>query len=86
MRFTVVWSPSASQDLADIWIRAGDRNAVARAADALDNALARDPSIQGESRQPGVRVTFAEPLGINFEVNHADRQVRVLAVWRIDRR
>jgi hypothetical protein len=72
--------------LADIWIRADDRNAVAQAADALDNALARDPSTQGESRQPGVRVTFAEPLGINFEVNHDDRQVRVLAVWRIVRR
>ena len=79
-------SPAAEEDLAEIWIRANNRNAVALAVNQLDTALARDPEDQGESRQEGIRVTFAGPLGVNFEVNLDDRQVRVLAVWRTDRR
>jgi plasmid stabilization system protein ParE len=86
MKYTVVWKPAAERHLAEIWMRADDRDAVARAADELDAALARNADQQGESREDGVRVTFAAPLGINFEVNVADRQARVLAVWRTDRR
>jgi plasmid stabilization system protein ParE len=86
MRFTVVWSPDAESDLADIWIHADDRDAVSRASNELDRALAHDPNDQGESREEGVRITFAGPLGINFEVNAADRQARVIAVWRTRRR
>jgi hypothetical protein len=86
MKYTVVWKPAAERHLMEIWMRADDRDAVARAADGLDAALARDADQQGESREDGVRVTFATPLGIDFEVSPADRQVRVLAVWRTDRR
>ena len=85
MRFTVVWSPAAEQDLTEIWLRADNRNAVTAAVHQLETEIARDPDEQGESRQPGIRVTFADPLGINFEIGPADRQVRVLAVWRTDR-
>jgi hypothetical protein len=81
MRFTVVWSPAAEADLVEIWIRADDRSAVTLAVKQLDNALANDPHDQGESRQEGIRVTFAKPLGLNFEVSLDDRLVRVLAVW-----
>jgi plasmid stabilization system protein ParE len=86
MKYTVVWKPAAERHLMEIWMRADDRDAVARAADELDAALARNARVLGESREEGVRVTFAEPLGINFEVSSADSQVRVLAVWRTDRR
>jgi plasmid stabilization system protein ParE len=86
MKYTVVWKPAAERHLMEIWMRADDRDAVARAADALDAALARNAEQQGESREEGVRVTFVSPLGINFEVNAPDRHVRVLAVWRTDRR
>jgi plasmid stabilization system protein ParE len=86
MKYTVVWKPAAERHLMEIWMRADDREAVARAADELDAALASNPDRQGESREEGVRVTFAAPLGINFEVNAADLHVRVLAIWRTDRR
>jgi hypothetical protein len=82
MRFTVVWKPAAERHLTEIWLSAPDREAVARACNELDRALSRDPNDQGESREEGVRVTFAGPLGINFEVNEVDRQARVIAVWR----
>ncbi len=86
MKYTVVWKPAAERHLMEIWMRADNRDAIARAADNLDASLAHDPDEQGESREEGVRVTFVAPLGINFEIAASDRQVRVLAVWRTDRR
>ncbi|MEX2139528.1 MAG: hypothetical protein WD894_09725 [Pirellulales bacterium] len=72
MKYTVVWKPAAERHLMEIWMRASDRDAVARAADDLDAALTHNADQQGESREEGVRVTFAAPLGINFEVSAAD--------------
>jgi plasmid stabilization system protein ParE len=85
MKFTVVWKPAAERHLMEIWMCASDRNAVAKAADALDATLAVNADQQGESREEGTRVTFIEPLGVDFEVSVDDRKVQVLAVWRTDR-
>jgi hypothetical protein len=85
MKFTVVWKPAAERHLMEIWMRADDRDAVTKAADAIDAALARNADRQGESREEETRVTFFAPLGIDFEVSLDDRQVRVLSVWRTDR-
>ena len=86
MKFTVVWKPAAERHLMEIWMLAADRDAVAKAADALDAMLAFNADQKGESREEGTRVTFVAPLGIDFEVSVDDRQVRVLSVWRTDRR
>lgn len=86
MKYTVVWKPAAERHLMEIWMRADDRDVVSRAANELDAGLAYDADHQGESREEGIRVTFAGPLGIYFEVDDADRQVRVLAVWTTTRR
>jgi hypothetical protein len=45
----VLWRPVAEQRLAAIWTSASDRNAVARAAHAIDEALRADPERVGES-------------------------------------
>jgi hypothetical protein len=38
MKYTVVWLPPALNRLADIWNRAGDRQAVSRAATGSTNS------------------------------------------------
>ena len=86
MKYTVVWKPAAERLLMEIWMRAKDRDAVAQAADSLDVVLSTNAEQQGESRDEGIRVTFSAPLGIYYEASAADRQARVLAVWRTDRR
>jgi plasmid stabilization system protein ParE len=43
MIFTVVWIPKAEAMLARIWNAAKDRNAVAKAADRIDELLKRNP-------------------------------------------
>ncbi len=80
MKYTVVWQPTAERMLADIWNRAADRNAVAAAADRVDDLLARDPLALGESRDGPYRIVFETPLAIDFEVQATDRRVQVLRV------
>jgi hypothetical protein len=82
MRYTVLWRPVAEQRLAEIWIAAADRDAVARAADSIDALLARDPLTRGESRGGNSWVLLVDPLGVYFNVEVDDRRVWVFDVWR----
>ena len=43
MRFTVVWTRAALNQLANIWMAAPDRQAVADATNQIDATLAVDP-------------------------------------------
>jgi plasmid stabilization system protein ParE len=83
MTYTVVWTPTAERDLAEMWLNAVDRNAVASAANTIDVVLRDDPLSQGESRIESTRIMFVRPLGIDFDVVRDDRTVYVLAVWFI---
>lgn len=84
MKYTVVWEPSAEQDLATIWMRARDKQAVRAAADQIDTELERDPLQAGESREGNNRIFFFPPLAVSFDVDTARRRVLVLAVWRTE--
>lgn len=82
MRYTVIWQPAAEQELANLWMNAEDRQAIAEAADEIDDLLHNDAHELGESKTGWTRRTFIPPLGVAFEVRQADRMVLVLAVWR----
>jgi hypothetical protein len=81
MSYTVVWLPPAEQDLADLWIQAGDRNAVTAAADEIDHRLKYDPLGEGEARAGQTRILFVPPLAVLYDVSEPDRLVTVWAVW-----
>ena len=80
MRLTVTWHPSASDELAEIWLGATDRAAVTEAAATVDRLLAEDPQTKGEEFY-GDRLLVVSPLAITFSVNETDRIVQVLQVW-----
>ncbi len=81
MNYTVVWKPAAHAELAEIWTSAQDRQAVADAANQIDQLLKTDPRQQGESRSGTMRIVFVEPIGIIFDVNEGDRLVSIAHVW-----
>jgi len=81
MRFTVVWTPAAEQDLAALWLDAQNQNTIASAADTIDRLLAREPESVGELRFDTVRTLAIPPLGVDYEVVDEDRMVYVLSVW-----
>jgi hypothetical protein len=81
MRYTVLWTPAAEQNLAAVWVDADDRNALTSAANTIDRLLAIDPESRGELRFDTVRTFSVPPLGVDFEIVEQDRVVWVLSVW-----
>jgi len=86
MKFTVLWAPRAESALAQLWTSAPDRNAVALAADTIDNLLRDNPLSVGESRPDNRRIIFVLPLAVTYTVSELDRTVKVLKVWRPGKR
>lgn len=86
MNYTVTWKPSAKDRLAEIWMAAPDRFAVAGAANAIDRLLGVDPLRHGESRSGTCRILVVEPLAVVYDAHELDRLVEVLSVRHVPRR
>jgi len=82
MRFTVTYNASAQDELAAIWNDAGDRQAVADAANVIDRELAQDAHQKGEEYE-GNRLFGHFPLVVAYAVSIDDRLVTVLRVVRL---
>jgi hypothetical protein len=80
MRFKVIWSQRAQDQLALLWLNATDRNAVTAAQHQVDQLLRVDPDQQGISFF-GSRLLLVAPLHVLFTINTADMQVEVYDVW-----
>jgi len=78
--FTVIWRPSALNDLATAWVSSGDRRMVTEAAERVDRLLSQKPGDQGESRPLNRRIMFERPLVVTYEILEADRTVVILGV------
>jgi hypothetical protein len=64
MNYTVIWPRRALDELTNIWMTAGDREAVTVASAQIDRLLRASPLEQGESREDNTRVLFIRPLGV----------------------
>jgi hypothetical protein len=83
MSYAVIWSLPAEHQFTQLWLASRLRFAITRAADLIDVALTRDPNDCGESREGTGRVMHVWPLGVSFEVDDAQHEVRVFSVWQI---
>jgi plasmid stabilization system protein ParE len=82
VKFTVLWSFAALNELAEIWLKASDRQAVTDAAQAIDKLLEADPMEVGESRAGGRRILINSPLVVIFNVSVESGTVVVARVRR----
>jgi plasmid stabilization system protein ParE len=80
VKFTVIWSFAALNELAEIWLRASDRQAITDAAEAIDQLLEADPIVVGESRDGGRRILINPPLVVIFNVSVESGAVVVVRV------
>jgi len=80
MRYTVIWTPDALDQLADVWLRATNRNAVTRAAYQIDQILRDDPDSKGVDFY-GDRLLVVTPLQVIFVTRPDDRLAEVQQVW-----
>jgi plasmid stabilization system protein ParE len=84
MKWTVLYRPSAQNQLANIWLSTPDQQLVADAADEIDRLLASNPMDVGESRGGNTRIIIERPLTVLYDVYPDDALVEVFAVfyWR----
>lgn len=81
MRYTVIWTPTALSELADLWNNASDRQAITAAADRIERRLRRSPETAGKPHGED-RYLVYPPLAARFSINPDDSQVKVTQVWR----
>ena len=67
--YRVDWIPHARTLLAAAWLIASNRNAVTRAQDAVDKALASDPRGLGKELSEGLWRIARYPLVAYYEID-----------------
>jgi hypothetical protein len=80
MRFTVIWSLIALDQLTELWLSTTDQNAVTAAQHQIDQLLLVDPDTQGVPFF-GDRLLTVLPLRAVFSINTMDMQAVVEQVW-----
>jgi plasmid stabilization system protein ParE len=75
--FTVEWTRTAENELADIWNNATDRRAVSIAQDRIDRLLGASPLTYGSDVAEGLRRLTVAPLTVYYSVHPTDRKVEV---------
>ena len=83
MRYTVIWTSLALNELAEVWTESTHRDAVTLASRVLDERLERDPLNEGESRNGPNRISFEHPLRVEFRVFPDRLLVEVLSLGDI---
>ena len=85
MKYTVTFSAFAESQLATIWLRARNQQAVADASDHMESMLRKDPENVGVARVDGRRAIAKPPLGFTYEIHAEDRRVIVVSVRYLPR-
>jgi hypothetical protein len=80
MKYTVVSTPLADLQLAEIWLQALDRQQVADASNEIHTMLRNDPEHTGRVRASGRRVVILKPLEATFEVKALDKLVTIVSI------
>jgi hypothetical protein len=84
-RYTVVWVQSATDDLAEFWLRAAEKQAITDSADLADKFLAFDPAAKSDFLSEDLRGVTVGLLRQYFKIHEEDRKVEILYVKRIVR-
>jgi hypothetical protein len=80
MTYTVTYTPFAEYQLADIWLRAKNRQQVTDAADQIEAMLRSNAEGVGRLRPDGLHSVIKPPLGYTFEVMPDDCMVKVVSI------
>lgn len=81
MNYDVIWSATAENQLAQLWMDESLRPLLARATSAIDARLGRNAHDVGESREGNQRIEFELPFAVIFECDTASRRAKVLYIW-----
>jgi hypothetical protein len=75
--FEVEWEPAAEDELARLWLRSADPQAITKAQAQADQLLARDPIQYGRHLSEGLYAIDLPPLVLTYTIDSAKRLVEV---------
>jgi hypothetical protein len=81
--YTVVWSPSAANRLAELWLEnPAIRGEIRSVVDAIEKDLTHEPLQLGEPQhtEPPTRLIVRPPVSLVYAVAEDDRLVQVTRV------
>jgi mRNA-degrading endonuclease RelE of RelBE toxin-antitoxin system len=80
MNFRVAWDRRALRELADVYLNARDRKAVALAANVIERMLMLDPHNEGKPRGRKFRRLFVTPITVEYRIDDRNRLVTIFRV------
>jgi hypothetical protein len=80
MKFTVVASAIADDQLARVWLEASDLQRMTEAYNRIESVLRHDALRAGRLHPGGWRVLSERPIIVSYRVSDDDRLVKVLSV------
>jgi hypothetical protein len=80
IRYTVLWSEQAEDELAILWSQSPQRREITQATDFLDSELQTDAHRKGVLHTHNLRAISRASVTLYFRVDEADRKVFVEAV------
>ena len=80
MRYSIIWSDKAYEDLADIYLAVGDGPSLDYAIKRIEKALEVDPNSKGRTTSDGDRLYRYDPLLVFFSFDLATREVEILQI------
>ena len=83
IEYAVVWTLSAREELAEVWMASPDRAAVTQTVTTIDRELSMDAGTAGNELSEGLRVLVIVPLRVLFSVRESERIVDVEKVIQI---
>ncbi len=81
--FSIYRDQTSMTSLKETWEQADAplREAILEASRRLDQFLQSDPHTQGESRDNKTHILFEAPLGVLYDVDEANKVVRIVRAW-----
>jgi hypothetical protein len=83
MKYTIVWTDKATNELAEIWLQSANRSAVTDATNTLDRVLADNPLSDRHEVFRGFGTAIRVPVGVDFGVDARNRLVIVISAWQV---
>jgi uncharacterized protein YndB with AHSA1/START domain len=79
-RFTIAWRRSALDELAEAWLRAGNRTELTVAVEAVELKLRERPTQCAERQVEGLYLLSEPPLRIAFTIDDASSLVTIVGL------
>jgi hypothetical protein len=81
MKYTVVTTPVADHQLADIWLKAATPQQVADSFNRIESLPKNEPHSHGRQHPDVWRVLTVAPMLVTFRVSDDDRIVTIMSVY-----